>query len=62
MRNGHNIKIFVFKHKRIGYRLKNLWKNINSNVFNLVMLTVKNLIIALNMTQYQFAISVKRYI
>lgn len=58
----HNIKIFVLKHKGIGYRLKNMRKDINSNVFKLVMLTVKDLVIGINMTQYQFAISVKRFI
>lgn len=33
----------------------------NVYVFKLVMLTVDNLVIALNKTRYQFAISVKRY-
>lgn len=35
---------------------------INVYVFELVMLTVENLVIALNKTRYQFAILVKRYI
>lgn len=58
----HNIKIFVLKHKGIGYRLKNLRKDINPNAFKLVIVTVKNLLKSINMTQYQFALSVKRYI
>lgn len=35
---------------------------INVYVFELVMLTVENLVIALNKTRYQFAILVERYI